>query len=263
MAEEQGGKVRREAGIQGQRWQSMHQGYFSHSAIADPLVEVAAEVIAKDAPDVVADLGGGTGVVLRQLLQRRGDRPVRLVNVDLSARQLAECRDSGIEVLNASALQVRREDLRLAGGRLMFLMRSLLHYFGREGLRPALSHLRKEMIPGELFLHQTVCFAEERDADCANRLYQTMRTGKWFPTTDGLSVALRSTGWEVCEVRYAPPLALESAELMERYQLTPHDVAAIRDDLVKRFGAAPGVLLPRPDGFIAWLHYAIFICRAT
>lgn len=54
-------QVRREAGVHGTRWAGMHQGYFSHPAIADPLVHAAAELVARDNPAVVADLGRRDG----------------------------------------------------------------------------------------------------------------------------------------------------------------------------------------------------------
>ena len=255
-------QLRRESGIQGARWETLHQGYFSHPAIADPLVEVAAETIAACRATVVADLGGGTGMLLRRISERHPHLRVRLVDVDVSARQLAEVRDGRVQPLNASALEVRREDLQVGEGRLMLLMRSLLHYFGREGLRPLLRHLRDQLKPGEAMVHQTACFLDPRDALCANRLYEMMRTHKWYPAECELREVLEGAGWDVSPARPAPPLALESADLAERYQLSPRDLDEIRRGLEREFGPVPAVFAPRPGGFIAWLHYAIFICRA-
>ncbi|MBN2582292.1 MAG: class I SAM-dependent methyltransferase [Planctomycetes bacterium] len=254
--------ISRESGIQGRRWKTLHQGYFSHLGIADPLLAAAVSVIAEDRPTVVADVGGGTGFVLQQLAAQHGDSQLRLVDVDLSAKQLAEV-GGAIETLEASALNVRREDLAVGNGRLVFLMRSLLHYFGRAGLTPVLQHLRHQMKPGEALVHQTACFADPRDAACANRLYEMMGTDKWYPTEDELRGILGKSGWHVAQVHSAPPLALESADLSERYQLSETDVESIRSRLEVEFGATPAVFVPKPGGFIAWLHYAIFICRAA
>ena len=254
-------EVSRESGIQGSRWKTLHRGYFSHSEIADPLLDATVEVIVADRPTVVADLGGGTGFVLHQLAEQHPELPLRLVNVDLSPRQLAQV-DCDIETLNASALEVRREDLAVREGPLVFLMRSLLHYFGRPGLPSVLQHLRRQVKPGEALVHQTACFADPQDARCANRLYEMMRTDKWYPTEDELREILRDSGWHVAQVRPAPPLALESVDLAERYQLSAEDVATIRGTLDSEFGSTPAVFTPKSDGFIAWLHYAIFICRA-
>ena len=253
--------IDRESGIQGSRWQDLHQGYFSHAGIADPLVDFAGGVIAVDRPDVVVDLGGGTGRLLQLLAEQHPERRARLVNADLSAKQLAECNRDWIETLEVSALKIRREDIRVGDGRLMFLMRSLLHYFGRDGLAPLLRHLRSQMNSGELFVHQTACFVDEQDAQCANRLYELMRTDKWYPTINALRRSLDGSGLNVMDVRHAPPLA--SSELMGRYQLSAADVLTIRDDLTGRAGANTGVLKAIDDGFIAWLHYSIFVCRAT
>ena len=255
-------QIGRESGVQGPQWRTLHQGYFSHSGIADPLVEAAVEVIAADRPTVVADLGGGTGVVLHRLAERHPELRCRLVNVDLSEKQLAEVRDSQIKTLNVSALEVRREDLAVQDGRLLFLIRSLLHYVGREGLRPLLKHLREQMKPTEPLVHQTICFLDPRDARCASRLYEMMGTGKWYPAEGELCEILGEAGWCVAQVRPAPPLALESSDLAERYQLSVEDVARIRKGLENEFGSIPAVFVPKPTGFIAWLHYAIFICRA-
>jgi len=254
-------EVSRETGIQGRRWKTLHQGYFSHSEIADPLLEAAVEVIAEDRPTVVADLGGGTGFVLQQLAAQHPDLRLRLVNVDLSPKQLAEV-DGDIETFKASALEVRRGDLAVQDGPLVLLMRSLLHYFGRQGLASVLGHLRRQMKSGEALVHQTACFADPQDACCANRLYEMMHTDKWYPTEHQLCDILCQAGWQVVQVRPAPPLALESADLAERYQLSETDVATIRDTLNSEFGSTPAVFAPKPGGFTAWLHYAIFICRA-
>lgn len=132
--------IAREDAVQGSRWQSLHRGYFSCPAIAEPLVSAVADVVSADRPDVIADLGGGTGEVLREIVRRCPKTPVRLVNVDLSAAQLAEVRDGRIENLEASIDTVSRQDLRVGDGRLMFLMRSVLRYFGADGLRPVILH---------------------------------------------------------------------------------------------------------------------------
>jgi SAM-dependent methyltransferase len=255
--------VGREAAIQGSRWQSLHRGYFSSRAIAEPLVDAAAAILAADRPDVVADLGGGTGEVLHEIARRCPKMPIRLVNVDLSARQLAEIHDHRIESLEASVEAVRRDDLRVGDGRLMLLMRSVLHYFGADGLRPVLRQIRAQLKATEAFVHQTACFLDAPDARCANRLYELMRTDKWYPSQAELEEILHQTGWTVEAVRFTPPLALESADLAERYQLSAGDVADIRRRMSAEFGNAPEVFHAKDDGFIAWLHYAILVCRAA
>ncbi|MFB3890770.1 MAG: hypothetical protein ACE15C_01975 [Phycisphaerae bacterium] len=74
---------------------------------------------------------------------------------------------------------------------------------------------------------------------------------------------LRQTGRAVAVVRFTPPLALESADLAERHQLSAQDVIDIRDRVRGEFGGLPEVFLAKDGGFIAWLHYAILVCRAA
>ncbi|HUU22427.1 MAG TPA: hypothetical protein VM389_07805 [Phycisphaerae bacterium] len=254
-------QIDREAGIQGTRWHTLHEGYFANAAIAAPLVEAVHRAADAGMPDVIADLGGGTGFVLRRLRAADLAPHTRLVNVDLSSRQLAESADGRIECLRLSAGRVTRRDLNVRDGRLMFVMRSLLHYVGREGLRPLLEHIRAQMIAGEAFVQQTACFAESRDAECMDVLYRRMRTDKWYPTLDELRAEIEGAGWTVREVEHAPPLALTSDALAERYSLRDDEMRAIRADLRDRFGPVAGVFLPKADGFTSWLHYHIITCR--
>jgi len=256
-------RIDREAGVQGPRWHTVHEGYFADRAIARPFVEAVRRAVLASKPDVVADLGGGTGFILCRLRAAglRGD--IRLVNVDLSATQLAECDDRHIECLPLSAARVSRRDLGIEDGRLMFIMRSLLHYFGGEGLRPLLRHLVAQLAAGEMFVHQTASFAERRDADCLNLLYQKMETDKWYPTLDELRKELETAGLEICDTEPAPPLALTSADLAERYHLSGDDMQTVAEELPRRFGPVPAVFSPAADGFTAWLHYHILTCRRT
>jgi SAM-dependent methyltransferase len=256
-------RIDREAGVQGPRWHTVHEGYFADAAIAQPFVEAVRRAVLASKPDVVADLGGGTGFVLCQLRAAGLGGAIHLVNVDLSATQLAECDDRHIECLPVSAARVSRRDLNVGNGRLMIIMRSLLHYFGGEGLRPLLRHLAAQLAAGEMLVHQTASFAERRDADCLNLLYQKMGTDKWYPTLGELRKELEAVGLAVCETESAPPLALTSADLAERYHLSGDDVQTVAEELSQRFGPVPAVFSPAADGFTAWLHYHILTCRRT
>ncbi|MCX5649196.1 MAG: hypothetical protein NTX40_08895 [Planctomycetota bacterium] len=60
-------RIDREAGVQGPRWHTVHEGYFADAAIAQPFVEAVRRAVLASKPHVVADLGGGTGFVLCQL----------------------------------------------------------------------------------------------------------------------------------------------------------------------------------------------------
>ena len=105
--------VLRESGVHGQRWAEVFDGYFSDADVAGPLLDAVEKAIDVGKPDVLADLGGGTGFLLAQLL-RRGLQKVRLVDVDLSEKQLSVCANGGIVKLQSPLNQVTRRQL-LAG----------------------------------------------------------------------------------------------------------------------------------------------------
>jgi len=140
-------------------------------------------------------------------------------------------------------------------------MRSLLHYFGRYGVTLFLKHLRAQMKPGEIMIHQTACFESCEEADCANHLYALMRTAKWYPTVTSLTQALIETGWEVVDCKPAPDLCLKSTELAERYDLRGEDIAKISKEVGGKYDR-PMVFIPEGSNFTAFLHYRIFTCRA-
>ena len=56
--------VEREATSQGDHWRTVHHGYFADEEVSRPLVDAIAAAMVENPPDVVADLGGGTGFVL-------------------------------------------------------------------------------------------------------------------------------------------------------------------------------------------------------
>jgi SAM-dependent methyltransferase len=253
--------VRREMKIHGMRWGSFHHRYFSDPEVAEPLTAATLSAVDAVRPDTIADLGGGTGFLLRELLRRRPLPGVRLVDVDVSDRQLSACDDVRIERLTASASTVARRDLVEDDQRLLLVARSLLHYFGYSGLTPFLRHLRGQMEVGELFVHQSACFKDSGDAACLNRIYEMMGTEKWYFTIDELKAALKEAGFSLCEIRPAPPLRLDSGDLAERYELSAAQVASIREEVVREFGERPGVFSSAGEGFTAWLHYSIFTCQ--
>ncbi len=148
------------------------------------------------------------------------------------------------------------------GQRVLWIMRSVLHYAGETGLDPLLRHLRAQAVPGEFWVHQTACFERPEDAACLNALYRMMRTAKWYPTVADLRTRLAAAGWAVATIRPAPTLDLDSAELGIRYGLDARKMDAIRAELEKDFGRNNPAFHLRPDGFRAELRYAVFVCRA-
>jgi len=267
--------IENEAAVHGQPWETFHGGYFADPVVAAQLVKAVQKAVDESRPDIVVDLGGGTGFLLSQLAAQCTG--VRLVNVDCSDAQLAVAGQTGIACLRGSVPEFRRSDAAPDGQRLLLMMRSVLHYFGEDGLGPALSHLREQASDGERFVHQTACFESEQDAAALNALYKKMRTGKWYPTVEQLHAHLTDAGWRSTDAnaeqpdigsdhadsRLAQPLELTSNDLARRYALSTDDVARIRAEMSEQFGEIDGVFELQPNTFTAWLHYRIWSCTAA
>ncbi len=248
-------RTARERVVYGPAWDHVHGGYFSDPSVARPLVEAAWKAFRAAKPGVIVDVGGGTGFVLRRLVARGLPAGVRLINLDPSTRQLRADRSRRIRTLRGSLEAFERP----AGGRVMLIMRSALHYEGRSGLLPALRRLRAQAKDGELFIHQTACFARADDARRLNEVYRLMGTTKWYPTIAALRRALRRTGWKVLSESRARPLKLTSSDLDRRYALGARRIRRIRQNVPVK----AGVFVRTPSGFTARLHYRIFTCEAV
>jgi SAM-dependent methyltransferase len=255
--------VEKEMRVHGRRWETIHGSYFSDPEAARPLVEAICHAIDLSHPNVVADLGGGTGFVLKELLKRRALPGIRLVNVDISPLQLQECQDDRISLLQASVAQVTRQDLAAGEDVLLLVARAILHYFSRPDQRQLLSHLRGQQKEGELFVHHSSCFQEAKDAECLSLLYERMGTQKWFGILAEMEALLKEKGWSICQVRPAPKIPLDSTDLAERYSLSPQQIISIREEISEKYGQKPEVFTFTEDGFRAWLHAYIFTCKAV
>jgi hypothetical protein len=253
-------QIEREEGCHGARWDSMHGGYFSDPDVAGPLVRTVEKLAAEPKPDVIVDLGGGTGFLLSQLSATNTGQNTTLVNLDDSAAQLDAAQDTGISCVRGSVNAFRRNVLAPADSRFLFMMRSVLHYFGQDGLRPALRHLRSQARPGEMFIHQTASFGRQQDADCLNELYAMMRTQKWYPTVNSLRESLEAEGWEVLEILPAPPLPLTDDSLGQRYGLSETDLSRIGNELPRDVSVPDDVMKKTHGRFCAFLHYWIYVC---
>jgi hypothetical protein len=257
------GETDRERAIHGETWDAFHGGYFSDPAVAGPLVERIRTAAVASEPRVVVDLGGGTGYVLSQLRAAGIDAGVSLVNLEGSGLQMAAARKAGLTCIRGSVDTFRRSDVGAESERFLFIMRSVLHYFGQEGLHRVLRHVRTQARPGEFFVHQTASFQDRRDAEGLNALYRMMGTQKWYPTVGDLRQCLTEEGWDVMEVTPGPPLTLTCSDLAKRYGLNPTDMTQIGRRLAQDFPDRPAVFRHEPDGFAAFLHYSIYVCSAA
>ena len=256
-------QVNREICIHGKEWDSFHEGYFSDTTIAFPLLEKIEYALSESCPDVVIDLGGGTGFLLSQLLQRGPGKNIRLVDLDCSDAQLEIARSRGLHVVQGSIDSFARTDIDSGAQRVLYIMRSVLHYYGKTGLIPVLRHIRSQAREGEFFVHQTASFAHNEEADCMNLLYRKMRTFKWYPTVQELSSYLMGTGWSLLSVSHAGALPLYSHDLAKRYNLDTHDVRDICNEIMTGVGEMENVFSLCEGGFCAYLHYRIYVCVAA
>ena len=249
--------------IHGQPWGQMHGGYFSDPQVARPLVEAVRCVAEKKCPEVIVDLGGGTGFLLSQVREGGVNKKIALVNLDCSAAQLAVAQTAGMVSIFGSVDEFRREAVvSSASGNVLWLMRSVLHYAGQAGLSPLLRHVRSQSQTGESWIHQTACFEREEDAHCLNELYRLMHTEKWYPTHDDLQHRLGQEGWRVISVLPAPVLHLDSAELSRRYGLGDSETCQIGNEMAHQFGSQGDVFRLTTEGFQADLRYSIWLCEA-
>jgi len=253
-------QIKREEGVHGRQWNAVHRGYFSDPVVAAPLVRKIQELAHKSRPDMIIDLGGGSGFVLSKLLAAGVERGVSLVNLDDSDIQLDAAGKTGLSCVRGSVDSFSRRDVGTEDGRFLFIMRSVLHYFGEDGLRPVLRHLRAQAKQGEFFVHQTASFRRRQDASCLNELYHMMRTQKWYPTVDFLRKCLRAEGWRVLEVLPALPLPLTNGDLTQRYHLDQTDILSINGRLSRNSLVSEDVFKKTDEGFCAFLHYWIYVC---
>lgn len=256
-------EIEKEIGIHGDRWERLHQGYFSNPVVSGLLIREIIAAVEESVPTVLVDLGGGTGYLLSELMKQKIAPEIRLINLDLSLHQLSRTGPDRITTIRESLSEFKRVQLASNADRVLFIMRSALHYFGESGLPTVLRHLRAQMKAGEYFIHQTACFTSQRAADCLNTIYAGMGTIKWYPVVEALIPILEATGWNINHVTNAPRLRLASDELKERYQLSDNTVRKIRKRIMRDFGEIDGVREATPDGFIAYLSYRIFRCRAN
>lgn len=252
-------QIDREKNIHGSAWETMHGGYFSDPVIATPLVQKVRECAIKSEAKVIADLGGGVGSVL-SILQHENINGVSLVNLDDSEIQLEAASYSGITCVRGSVDTFSRCDVGPDQSRILFMMRSVLHYSGHSGLQRTLRHLRRQIHPGEFFVHQTASFRHQHEADCLNELYRMMRTKKWYPTVDFLIQCLSAEGWMLVEMLPAVPLCLTSEDLMLRYHLSRNNIEEIREKISRNHIMANKVFQTRDHNFDAYLHYWIYVC---
>ncbi len=185
-----------------------------------------------------------------------------MINIDASPLQHSENRDQQIINIQTPIDQLTRKQLQPNKNGLMLIARSIVHYFGEADLKPILQHIRSILKSGEIFIHQSACFQNIRDAECLNKIYKLMGTQKWYTTIDTLKSILTDVGFEVYNICPASNLQLDSTDLTERYHLNPQQVTLIQKQIEQQYSQKPQIYTCSPDHFMAWLHYNIFSCKA-
>lgn len=250
--------IQREEAVHGDAWHSVHGGYFSDQAVAAPLLEKARSLAVESGAKRIIDLGGGNGFILGRL--KADGIGAALLNLESSEPQLAAARRAGIPCARGSVATFTRCEVNPGESRSLFIMRSVLHYFGEDSLRPVVRHIHAQVGQGEFWLHQTASFENAADADCLNTLYSMIRTTKWYPTVTFMRQCLNDEGWQVREILPCPPLPLTSAALAARYGLSAADIGDIRKRLGTGVPVPDTVFQRTDDGFCAYLHYWLYVC---
>ena len=253
----------REHAVHGAEWNRIHSGYFSSPAAAAKLTRLISTTARRAKPQAIVDLGGGTGFLLHELARCGLAVNARLINLDASAEQLGQGHDPRVKYIEVSLTDLRRAQFAKQDETALFIMRSVLHYFGCDGLVPILKKLRRMMQPGEYFIHQTACFEDAAAAKCLNTLYKLIGSDKWYPMRSALCMALLEAGWQVEATTLAPPLPLSSLDLARSYNLAPTRLTQIQKTLCADRGECANVFVRVPRGFTAYLPYTIFTCVAV
>lgn len=254
--------IESEKHVHGARFTKLFGGYFGDPLVAKPLVDAIHKAIQAHTPGVLVDVGGGTGLVLSELLRVYPDTPCRLVDLDLSADQLREERDQRIATLQASAEDVTRADLCAGDETLMLAMRSVIHYFGHANIVPFLKHLRSLLNPGEVMVHQTACYADPNNARLLDQMIKGMGAGKSSLNKDEVLGFLDKAGWRVFESIPAPALVMTSDELAYRYHVTGDAIKALSEKFLTDFKNVPDAFRATRDGFTVRVDYHIFTSMA-
>ena len=133
--------VKREAHVHGELWAKQAAGYFSDPNMVKDYVAAIMRVASNDKPSVIADLGGGTGFILEQLIEAGLTENVKLVNIDESDAQLAMCKDPRITPRKGAFQSFRRVDIMGETESLMLISPSVLQYGGIFKQKPWLNHV--------------------------------------------------------------------------------------------------------------------------
>lgn len=255
-------EVTREAHVHGKLWSKVGAGYFSDERLARDYVAAIMRVARDYHPSAIVDLGGGTGFIFEQLIQSGLAENVKLVVLDESDAQLAMCKHPRITPMKGAFQSFRRADIVDETGSLLLICRSVLQYAGILGQKPWLNHARRQMKPGEWFVHQSGCSDDLAGALELNTLFELMGADKWVPHKEALARLLVQAGFEITSDFPLPPLEMTSADLVFRYGGSAEALARITASLRRTCANRPDLFKTTPAGFIFNFPYRVFLCKA-
>jgi SAM-dependent methyltransferase len=218
--------IAKERGIHGEAWRSVHGSFFSDPGVAKPFLDEIVASFEVRRPDTIADIGGGTGFVLRQLSEIVPPGFARLVNVDASQEQLEACHEENLRKVCLSVLELDRGQM-IDEGSLTLISRSVLHYFGRDGQQEFLGKLRTLLRRGEIFVHQPACFATPERTACMNDVYRLMGLSKMYYAPRDLDEMHDQAGFEILRSIPGPAMDMRSEDLTVRYHLEEGQIEEI------------------------------------
>lgn len=255
--------VERETHVHGNLWGKLYDGFFSDKRMAADYVAAIMRVARGIKPSAVADLGGGTGFILEQLVEAGIAEDIRMFNLDESDSQLAMCKHPRITPMRGAFQTFRRADILGEAGSLMVICRSVLHYAGIFGQKPWLNYLRGQMKAGEWFIHQSGCLDDVEAALALDVFFEMAGVDKWLPHREAFIKLLEKAGFEVSDDFPVPPLGMPSDVLAMRYNISPENLAKIEKDLRRTCSSRPDLFKSTPSGFVFNFPYRVFICRAV
>lgn len=255
--------IKRETHVHGKLWAKQASGFFSDPNMAKDYVAAIIRVASNDKPSAIADLGGGTGFILEQLVKAGLAENIKLVNIEESDAQLDACKHTRITPIKGAIQSFRRADIVGATGSLMLICRSVLQYGGIFRQKPWLSHVRSQMKPGEWFVHQSGCSGDVEAALALDVLFEQMGVDKWVPDKEAFAQLLVQAGFEIKDDFVVPEVEMASEELGGRYGVAPDILARIKADLQRTCSNRPDLVRFTPSGFAFSFPYRVFLCKAV
>ncbi len=255
--------VEREAHIHGKLWGTCYRGYFADKDIARDYVAAILHAARAFQPSAIADLGGGTGFILEQLVEAGIPENIRLVNIDASDAQLAMCKHPRLTPLKGTIQSLQRAEIVAETESLMLICRSVLQYGGIARQKPWLAHLRSQLEPGEWFVHQSGCSDDVEAALALDVLFEMMGVDKWAPPREAFLKLLAGARFQVAADFPVSPLVMPSDDLSLRYGVAPDSLAAIKADLMRTCARRPDLFKLTPSGFTFDFPYRVFVCKAV